>query len=126
MRNDPLKQQALQRSAFRQRFHLDAGDCSYAARAGLKTLEGHARDFIENRLNNIAPEKDGRQTPFKGHPVFKAQHATATCCRKCLEKWHNIPRNRRLNKAEAAFIRKIIMRWLKAELKNNAASKKLK
>jgi hypothetical protein len=29
---------------------------------------------------------DGRQTPMRNHPVFIAQHATATCCRGCLEK----------------------------------------
>ncbi len=27
------------------------------------------------------PRNDGKQTPFRGHPVFTAQHATATCCR---------------------------------------------
>ncbi len=25
---------------------------------------------------------------MKGHPVFVAQHATATCCRECIRKWH--------------------------------------
>lgn len=24
-------------------------------------------------------QNDGKQTPTKGHPVFVAQHATATC-----------------------------------------------
>ena len=33
---------------------------------------------------------DGKQTPTKGHPVFVAQHATATCCRECIRKWHKI------------------------------------
>ena len=30
---------------------------------------------------------DGKQTPMRGHPVFIAPHATATCCRECIRKW---------------------------------------
>lgn len=33
---------------------------------------------------------DRKQTPTKGHPVFVAQYATATCCRECIRKWHKI------------------------------------
>lgn len=43
-------------------------------------------DDLEARLSRI-----GRQTPYRGHPVFVAQHAAATCCRTCLERWHAIP-----------------------------------
>ena len=39
---------------------------------------------------------DGRQTPMRNHPVFVAQHATATCCRGCLARWHGIPPGREL------------------------------
>ncbi|WP_251023391.1 DUF4186 family protein [Streptomyces sp. ISL-10] len=30
-------------------------------------------------------------------PVFVAQHATATCCRTCLERWHVVPAGRALD-----------------------------
>ena len=40
--------------------------------------------FVTQRLAPTAPRNDGRQTPMRGHPVFTAQHATATCCRQCL------------------------------------------
>ncbi|MEU6081408.1 DUF4186 family protein [Streptomyces sp. NPDC047108] len=40
------------------------------------------------------PYKDGRQTPYRGHPVFVAQHATATCCRGCPQRCHHIPQGR--------------------------------
>jgi Domain of unknown function (DUF4186) len=36
------------------------------------------------------PANDGKQSPFKGHPVFIAQYAMATCCRGCLAKRHGI------------------------------------
>jgi hypothetical protein len=46
---------------------------------------------------------DGKQTPMRGHPVFIAQHATATCCRGCLEKWHAIPHGRALSEQEQRY-----------------------
>jgi predicted Fe-S protein YdhL (DUF1289 family) len=58
---------------------------------------------------------DGKQTPFRGHPVFVAQHATATCCRGCLAKWHGIPRGRPLEEGEKAHILAVLERWLKAQ-----------
>jgi hypothetical protein len=36
-------------------------------------------DFLSKRLAAASPPNDGKQTPFKGHPVFTVQHATATC-----------------------------------------------
>jgi hypothetical protein len=33
---------------------------------------------------------------MRGHPIFVAQHATATCCRGCLTKWHRIPQGQPL------------------------------
>ncbi len=46
---------------------------------------------------------DGKQTPMKGHPVFIAQHATATCCRGCLEKWHRIPKGAELTTEQQEY-----------------------
>ncbi|HEX8638279.1 MAG TPA: DUF4186 family protein, partial [Pyrinomonadaceae bacterium] len=48
----------------------------------------------------------------RNHPVFVAQHATATCCRGCLEKWHDIAKERELNDAEKQHVVEIIKRWL--------------
>lgn len=57
---------------------------------GDKKALSHARDFVGKRLAPAVIENDGKQTPMRGHPVFIAQQATATCCRECLRKWHNI------------------------------------
>lgn len=43
----------------------------------MDTIEKHAIDFVEKRLAPAYIPNDGKQTPFKGHPVFIAQHATA-------------------------------------------------
>jgi hypothetical protein len=78
----------------------------------METVLSHAADFISKRLAPAEPVNDGRQTPFKGHPVFVAQHATATCCRSCLEKWHQIPMGRELTDAEQRHVVDAIGLWL--------------
>jgi hypothetical protein len=72
----------------------------------------HARDFVTTRLADAYPANDGRQTPMKNHPVFVAQHATGTCCRKCLAKWHHIPKGRPLTEKQIDNILEVLKRWL--------------
>src|SRR5215211_3413357 len=107
---------ALQKSSFRSRQTLNEKDRSYLTNRGLETVLAHAADFIEKRLSPAAPPNDGKQTPWKGHPVFTAQHATATCCRGCLEKWHHIPAGRELSMAEQGHAVAAIERWLHSQL----------
>ena len=102
----------LARSAFRTRFRLSGHEQDYLRAKGLQTILAHARDFIAQRLAPAHPVKDGRQTPFRGHPVFVAQHATGTCCRSCLSKWHGIPQGRVLTVEEQHHIVATIGRWL--------------
>ena len=61
---------------------------------------------------------DGKQTPMKGHPVFIAQHATGTCCRGCLEKWHKISKGVALTDNQVNYVVALIMEWIKKELEN--------
>lgn len=75
----------------------------------------HARDFVDKRLAPLNPPNDGRQTPFRGHPVFVAQHATATCCRSCLEKWHGIAGDHALDEEEVRHVLAVLERWLRRE-----------
>lgn len=53
---------------------------------------------------------------MKGHPVFIAQHATATCCRSCLYKWHKIAKDKELSSEEIDYIVDIIMTWIVKEI----------
>ena len=105
--------EALSRSKFRSSFKLNEKDVRYISRIGLDKIESHAKDFISTRLAPNFIPNDGKQTPFKGHPVFKAQHATATCCRGCLQKWHKIPKHKQLTEEEINYIIKIIIEWIK-------------
>lgn len=112
--NDILNKLSLSR--FRSSFHLKDKDILYIKEKGLDVIKTHAYDFITKRLKPKFIENDGKQTPMKGHPVFIAQHATATCCRTCLYKWHKIEQNKELNKKEIDYIINIIMLWIKKEV----------
>ena len=95
--------QRLAKSKFRSRFRLSESDRKYIADKGMETIRRHCEDFIRTRLapanppNDISAAQAGRaqcalqpdakaraskQTPMRGHPVFKAQHACA--CRSAL------------------------------------------
>lgn len=108
--------EALHRSEFRRRMKLGKADRFYLRSQGLPAVMRHAAGFIEERLAPSAPDKDGMQTPMRGHPVFTAQHATATCCRRCLSSWHHIPAGRPLTGAEQHYILAVLRRWLEGEL----------
>lgn len=102
----------LNRSAFRRRFKLSAAMKRYVAEKGLETIRRHAEDFVRQRLAPAHPPNDGRQTPMKGHPVFLAQHATATCCRGCLNRWWHVPLNVPLTALQQQKIVNLILAWI--------------
>jgi hypothetical protein len=103
---------ALAKSNFRRRFRLRGREAAYFQEKGLETILEHARGFLRNRLAPAEPANDGRQTPMKNHPAFIAQHATGTCCRGCLEKWHRIPKGRPLSDREVEYVVAVLRRWL--------------
>jgi len=105
----------LSRSSFRSRFHLKQKDFEYIEKKGMETIRSHAEDFVLARLAPAEPKNDGKQTPMRGHPVFIAQHATACCCRGCLEKWHYIPKGRELTADEQAYVVDVLMTWIAKE-----------
>lgn len=109
----------LKTSPFRAKFKLGEKEILYIKQKGLETIKNHAYDFITKRLAPKVIANDGKQTPMWGHPVFIAQHATATCCRGCLEKWHHIQKNKELSSSEIDFIVNLILAWINKQLKNN-------
>jgi hypothetical protein len=107
---------ALKKSKFRSKFGLTPKDREYIAAKGLETIKAHAFQFVNARIAADFPKNDGKQTPMRGHPVFVAQHATATCCRKCIQKWHAIEKGRALNERELDYIVALIMGWIGEQL----------
>lgn len=113
------KLDSLSKSKFRSSFKLGDKDIEYIYNRGLNKMCVDCYDFINKRLAMKEILNDGKQTPMRGHPVFIAQHATGTCCRKCLYKWHTIDENKELSQNEINYIVSLIMEWIKINIKNN-------
>ena len=106
----------LAKSKFRSRFRLTAEDWAYIDRVGLATIRRHAEDFVRQKLAPAVPENDGRQTPMRGHPVFKAMHGSAMCCRGCMEKWWHVKRSIPLTDKQRAKAVDFLMAWVERRM----------
>lgn len=113
----------LARSRFRARFGLRQKDIKYFQEKGLENIMCHADRFIRGRLAPACPPRDGFQTPMRGHPVFIAQHATATCCRSCLKRWHGIEKGVDLTESQIAWILELIQTWFARQLDQSRISR---
>lgn len=109
----------LQKSKFRASFKLKKTDFDYIDKKGLDVIKSHAKDFIKTRLAPTQPTNDGKQTPMHGHPAFVAQHATATCCRGCFERWWHIKRGHMLTESEQNFTVNLVMGWMSRQIETN-------
>ena len=79
------------------------------------------RRHLETAIGPAQPFNDGHQTPMPApddaptmYPY--AQHATATCCRTCLEYWHGIPRGRALSDDELDYCAELACRYIEDRL----------
>ena len=102
----------LEQSRFRSSFRLTKKEQQYLAEKGIDVMRSHAESFVRQKLAPADPLNDGRQTPMHGHPVFKAMHATACCCRDCLNKWYRVPLLRELTESEQRRIVNLLMAWI--------------
>ena len=102
----------LARSKFWSRFKLTADDFAYIERVGLETIRCHAEDFVREKIGPAEPVNDGKQTPMRGHPIFKAMHGSAMCCRGCMEKWWHVKRGVPLTDEQKAKAVDFLMAWI--------------
>lgn len=107
----------IKKSKFRSQFHLSEKDKIYIRNKGMGTIRLHAEEFVRDRLFSATITNDGKQTPFKGHPVFVAQHACACCCRGCLEKWYKVPKGIELSEIQQDKIVNLLMAWIAEDMK---------
>lgn len=107
----------LARSKFRSRFKLSADDLAYIKRVGIETIRRHAEDFVREKLAPAEPMNDGKQTPMRGHPVFKAMHGSAMCCRGCMEKWWKVKKGLPLTNEQQAKAVDFLMAWVSTLMK---------
>mgnify|MGYP002624820933 CR=1 FL=1 len=106
----------LSKSKFRSSFYLAKKDKEYYETKGEQVIQSHAQDFVRMKLAPAEPKNDGKQTPMSGHPVFKAMHATACCCRGCLNKWYHVPQGRELTEEEQRRIVNLLMAWIRKQM----------
>lgn len=86
---------------------------NYALRKGRTELKNVVKKRLIRSVGNEVNFREGIQTPFKGaNPIFYAQHATATCCRECMNLWHKIPPGTKLNEDELDYLTNLIMIYI--------------
>lgn len=105
----------LKRSKFRSSFYLTKKEREYLNEKGIEVMRSHAKDFVRQKLAPAYPLNDGKQTPMHGHPVFKAMHATACCCRGCLNKWYRVPKGVELTENQQELIVKLLIAWIEKQ-----------
>jgi len=106
----------LEKSKFRSGFYLTNKERQYLEEKGPAVIRSHAEDFVRQKLAPAEPVNDGKQTPMHGHPVFKAMHATACCCRGCLNKWYRVPLHKELTETEQQKIVNLLMAWIERHI----------
>jgi len=82
---------------------IDLRAMNYARRKGIVGLRVAAERRIRTSVGPAQPWRDGTQTSMNGNPLYYPQHATATCCRKCIEYWHGVEMNRPLTEDEVQY-----------------------
>lgn len=110
--------QALRNELIRHYFwhkKIDQRALNHARRKGKRELRIAARARLVTSIGPASEKlfRDGMQTPRSGSILFYAQHATAACCRKCVEYWHDIPSDRDLTSEELDYLTDLV--WLYVE-----------
>lgn len=102
----------VRKSDFRSKFLLGDKEIKYLYDKGLEIVRNNAFDIFRNHLAATHDEIVVHHTPLMDHPVFKAQQATATCCRECIAKWHGISTLNELSGDELSYLVDIALIWL--------------
>lgn len=95
---------------------LDEAAVNHARRKGRIKLREAVDQRLRSALAPAQPFRDGAQTPMERNVIYYAQHATATCCRKCAEEWHNIPQGREMTAAELSYCAELVWRYIEERL----------
>ena len=119
----PYTFEALKYEMIRHHFwHVDIDQkaVNYAKRKGISGLHSAVRAKLNSSIAMADNPYDGRQTPMEGsgNPIHYAQHATASCCRKCVEYWHDIPNGRELTDEEIDYLSELAMLFILERIPN--------
>jgi len=97
---------------------IDAEAMQHAKKIGKNGMATAITKRIKQSVTNGRPFNDGGQTAEDGDILCYAQHATASCCRKCIEYWHGIPAGKDLTADEADYLKKLMLLYIDARLPN--------
>ena len=89
---------------------------NHALRKGERDLITCVRTHLQHSIGSAKPFRDGSQTTMRDDvptAMPYGQHATATCCRSCLEFWHGIPKNRELTEDELNYCSDMVFLYIK-------------
>lgn len=110
---------ALKQEMIRHHFwhkEIDEKALNYARGKGRQGIREAALRRIRTSVGPAQPPFDGRQTGNEGNVLYYAQHAMATCCRKCIEEWHGIPRGRELTEDEVYYLSTLVILFVEERL----------
>lgn len=89
-----------------------------ATRYRPEVIADRTRRAIHTRVGPPSSElgRDGMQTPILNSDArqiyFMGMHAVAACCRKCMEYWHGIPRDQRLDADDERYFAALVWAYV--------------
>ena len=94
---------------------------NYVRRKGRLALRDAFHSRIRKSVGRSQPYRDGAQTPLDSprdgrSALYYAQHATASCCRKCVAVWHGIPRGVELAEDDTQYLTELGMAYFARRL----------
>jgi hypothetical protein len=114
---------ALQFELIRHHFwHIPLSEyaVNYARRKGCALLHQAAERQIRQSVGSAKHPREGFQTSRETSPhanaIHFAQHATASCCRRCVAEWHGIREGRPLATDEIEYLTQLAMLYVKARI----------
>jgi hypothetical protein len=81
-------------------------------RDGLDGIKNRVHDRLARSIGGEPTAWDGRQTKLEGNVLFYAQHATATCCRKCAWYWYGIPHDGVMDDQDISFCEGLVNAYI--------------
>lgn len=98
---------------------LDTKSIEKLASTTLPEMQEAVRTLLRRKIGIARPFRDGMQTPIldeklSGHPIYYAQHATATCCKKCAYYWWGFDRTQELTDSQLGFLTELCVRFFQS------------
>lgn len=88
---------------------------NHAKRKGKRGLRDPIKKHLSRAIGPAKPYRDRYQTSMnEDEPtaIPYAQHATATCCRECLERWHGIKQGQQITDADLNYLTELVCLYI--------------